>query len=379
MDPLVQWLDRIVPYVLGPMRTVPRDPLALGPLRARRCALGAARRQAVHDRCGTGTGRRRRRTLHAAPDGALDRRLRPVAGRAGPRRRVARRRRWERGHHYRHWPPSCAASAAWSTPGSSIESLDELPPARAVLLDTSPRQFVALAGPRLSRRAARPWARFRAGPGYLQGRLGARRPGALGGRAVSSNGHGARGRHLRRGGPGGGRGAGRSSRRAPVRAGGPALGRRPDPGPRRAAHAVGLLPRAQRIGRGHERADGGSRSSASRPGSATVVLARSVRTAAQAEAYDPNLLGGDINGGAATLRQTVFRPVASLESLPDAARGGVSLFGVDATRRRGARDVRCVGGPQRPARTVSADLDRPDVGAAVRIAGELRRRSVPRR
>ncbi len=35
-----------------------------------------------------------------------------------------------------------------------------------------------------------------------------------------------------------------------------------------------------------------------------------MRTAAEAESHNPNLLGGDVNGGAATLRQTVFRPVA---------------------------------------------------------------------
>ena len=29
VGPLVQWLDRIVPYVLGPMRSIPCDPLAL--------------------------------------------------------------------------------------------------------------------------------------------------------------------------------------------------------------------------------------------------------------------------------------------------------------------------------------------------------------
>jgi len=29
VGPLVDWLDRIVDYVLGPMRSVPRDPLAL--------------------------------------------------------------------------------------------------------------------------------------------------------------------------------------------------------------------------------------------------------------------------------------------------------------------------------------------------------------
>jgi phytoene dehydrogenase-like protein len=45
------------------------------------------------------------------------------------------------------------------------------------------------------------------------------------------------------------------------------------------------------------------------PGFKDLVLARTVRTAADAESHNPNLLGGDVNGGAATLRQTVFRPV----------------------------------------------------------------------
>jgi phytoene dehydrogenase-like protein len=34
---------------------------------------------------------------------------------------------------------------------------------------------------------------------------------------------------------------------------------------------------------------------------------------AQLEAYNPNLVGGDINGGAATLSQLFTRPVASLD------------------------------------------------------------------
>ena len=46
------------------------------------------------------------------------------------------------------------------------------------------------------------------------------------------------------------------------------------------------------------------------PGFRDLVLARAVRTASAAEATNPNLLGGDVNGGAATLRQTAFRPVA---------------------------------------------------------------------
>ena len=42
MGPLVDWLDRIVPYVLGPMRSVPRDPLALARFALVGHAVGAA-------------------------------------------------------------------------------------------------------------------------------------------------------------------------------------------------------------------------------------------------------------------------------------------------------------------------------------------------
>jgi phytoene dehydrogenase-like protein len=46
------------------------------------------------------------------------------------------------------------------------------------------------------------------------------------------------------------------------------------------------------------------------PGFRDLVIARSVRTAADAERHNPNQVGGDIGGGAGTLRQTVLRPVA---------------------------------------------------------------------
>jgi phytoene dehydrogenase-like protein len=44
------------------------------------------------------------------------------------------------------------------------------------------------------------------------------------------------------------------------------------------------------------------------PGFADLVLARTVRTAADEEADNPNYVGGDIGGGAATIGQTLFRP-----------------------------------------------------------------------
>ncbi len=48
------------------------------------------------------------------------------------------------------------------------------------------------------------------------------------------------------------------------------------------------------------------------PGFRDLILARHTMNTAQLEAYDPNLVGGDINGGAALLTQLFTRPVARL-------------------------------------------------------------------
>ena len=52
--------------------------------------------------------------------------------------------------------------------GVSVGSLDELPPARAVLCDVTPRQFLALAGARLPEGYRRCLERFRYGPGAFK-------------------------------------------------------------------------------------------------------------------------------------------------------------------------------------------------------------------
>ncbi len=44
------------------------------------------------------------------------------------------------------------------------------------------------------------------------------------------------------------------------------------------------------------------------PGFGDLVLARKTKTAVEAERINPNYVGGDIGAGAATLRQTLFRP-----------------------------------------------------------------------
>jgi phytoene dehydrogenase-like protein len=52
--------------------------------------------------------------------------------------------------------------------GRRVQSLDELPPARAVLLDLTPRQIVAVAGSRLPNGYRRQLERFRYGPGVFK-------------------------------------------------------------------------------------------------------------------------------------------------------------------------------------------------------------------
>jgi phytoene dehydrogenase-like protein len=52
------------------------------------------------------------------------------------------------------------------------------------------------------------------------------------------------------------------------------------------------------------------------PGFRECVLARSVRGPRELETMNPNLVGGDISGGAMTLRQLVLRPTATLYRTP---------------------------------------------------------------
>lgn len=49
------------------------------------------------------------------------------------------------------------------------------------------------------------------------------------------------------------------------------------------------------------------------PGFRDIILARHARDATEMERYNPNYVGGDINGGLATLRQIFFRPAARLD------------------------------------------------------------------
>ncbi len=307
MDPLVQWLDRIVPYVLGPMRSVPHDPLALG----RFALVGTPSARTAAKRFSTDAARA---LLAGAAAHSMQPLTAPLTAAFGLLLAAL--------GHGTGWPVVEGGSAAITTglagevrrlggvvhTGCPIASLAELPAARAVLLDTSPRQFVALAGPRLPGRAARPWERFRPGPGVckVDWALDGPVPWAAEScrRTVTV--------HV------GGTFDEVERAEAVVRSG------------RHAEQPFVLVaqpsvvdatraPEGQHTLWGYCHVPNGSSVDMSErmetqierfaPGFRDVVLARSVRTAAEMESYNPNLLGGDINGGAATLRQTVFRPV----------------------------------------------------------------------
>ncbi len=194
--------------------------------------------------------------------------------------------------------------------GRAVRRLDELPPARAVFLDLTPRQVLDLAGSRLPAGYRRRLRAFRYGPGAfkvdwaLSGPIPWRAPACaraatihVGGtleEIVASEAAAARGVL-----------AGRPfvlvaqpSLFDPTRA----------PLGRHTAWAYCHVPHGSS-------ADVTARIEAQierfAPGFRDLVLARSVRGPAELERDNPNLVGGDISGGALDLWQLVRRPVLS--------------------------------------------------------------------
>ena len=191
--------------------------------------------------------------------------------------------------------------------GRLVKGLDELPPARAVVLDVTPRQLVTMAGDALPRRGQRALSRYRYGPGVCKVDWALRGPVPWSAEACRQ----AVTVHV------GGTFEEIARSEADVNA-----GRHPDrpyclvtqpcvvdPGraPGGRAHAVGLLPRPERLVGGHDGQDRGA-DRALRAGFRDLILARSTFTAVDEEEHNPSYVGGDINAGAATLRQMVFRP-----------------------------------------------------------------------
>lgn len=191
--------------------------------------------------------------------------------------------------------------------GRWVDSLDTLPSAKATLLDVTPRQLLAIAGNRLSPRSRRALERFVYGPGVCKVDWALSGPvpwTAAACRETATV-------HI------GGTFAEVAASEAAVMA-----GRHPEwpycivvqPGvvdPSRAPDGGQTLWAYCHVPSGST-VDMSARIEAQierfAPGFRDLVLAKVTTTAGTEEQHNPNYVGGDINGGAATLRQTVFRP-----------------------------------------------------------------------
>ncbi len=191
--------------------------------------------------------------------------------------------------------------------GQMVNSLEELPPARAVFLDVAPRGFLRMAGDRLPPGYRRKLEGYRYGAGVFKMDFALSAPIPWKNAAVAE----AATVHL------GGTLAELSASERAVGRGGYAE----KPFVLLAQHSLFDATRAP-AGRqtvwAYCHVPNGSTVDMSRqieaqieryaPGFRDLILARSTRTAQAYEAYDPNYVGGDINSGVQDLRQLFTRP-----------------------------------------------------------------------
>ena len=203
-----------------------------------------------------------------------------------------------------------------------VTSLDELPPARAILLDVTPRQLLEIGGDRLSARTRRRAERFRYGSGVFKVDWALDGP-------VPWTADGPR-------------------RAATIHLGGTldeiagseaeiAAGRHPDrpyvlfvqyhpwdtsraPDGKTTAWAYCHVPAGSTVDM-TDRIEAQVERFA--PGFRDRILARATHSPARMEAHDANYIGGDINGGIQDIRQLIFRPWPSLD--PYRVGGGLYL------------------------------------------------------
>lgn len=199
--------------------------------------------------------------------------------------------------------------------GRSVRSLDELPPARTILCDLSPRPFLALARHRLPRSYVRALERYRYGPAVFKVDWALDGPIPWRDRACARAGT----VHL------GGRWREIAAALRQVWAGEPAdrpfvLLVQPTiadptraPAGRHVAWAYCHVPHASSV-------DMLSRIEAQierfAPGFRARVLDRATTTPADLERRNPNFVGGDIGAGLASLRQMIARPTWRTHATP---------------------------------------------------------------
>ena len=303
---LVENLDKVLPTVMGPMRSLPRHPVPAAAFAKRGLRSAAHVAQRFDTEAGraviAGTAAHSTLPLDAPLTGAFAIFLTAL------------------GHHH-GWPvieggssalvdalvAELASAGIRVQTGRRVDRLDSLPAASAILLDVAPRRLVELAGDRMPPRSRRALYRYRHGPGVckvdwaLSGPVPWRADVCR--RAVTL--------HV------GGTFDEVARAEAEVVA-----GRYPEhpfclvaqpcaADPSRAPEGWHTLWAYCHVPNGSD-VDMTERIEAQierfAPGFRDLVLARSARSAAQGEDYNPNFVGGDINAGSPTLRQTVFRP-----------------------------------------------------------------------
>ena len=196
--------------------------------------------------------------------------------------------------------------------GREVRSMADIPPSRAVLFDLTPRQVLAIAGDDLPRRYRRGLARYRYGPGTFK--VDWALDGPIPWRAEAC----ARAGTVHVGGPWeavaeseaaswGGRHpekpfvlVAQQSMFDPTRA----------PEGRHTGWAYCHVPQGSEVDMTDAMEAQIERFA---PGFRDRILARHTRNAVELEAYNANMIGGDIGGGANTLRQFLARPVARLD------------------------------------------------------------------
>jgi phytoene dehydrogenase-like protein len=199
--------------------------------------------------------------------------------------------------------------------GTRVQSIDELPRARAVLCDVTPRQLLALAGHRFPARYRRALECYRYGPAAykVDWALDAPVPWTAPACAQAATVH-----------------LGPSAEEIAAAERAAAAGRLPDPpfvlvaqpslfDPTRAPPGQHTLWAYCHVPLGST-ADMTERIETQierfAPGFRARILARHVLSPAGLERHNANLVGGDINGGTQDLRQLFLRPTARLYSTP---------------------------------------------------------------
>ncbi len=310
--PLVRDADKLAAELLQPVIHVPRHPLALARfgLSALWSARGLARHQFDDDAA---------RALFAGISAHSMLRLdRPLSSAFGLVLATCA--------HAAGWPMARGGAAAVAAALAAeladaggeivtdhrVASLADLPPARALIFDVTPRQLAAITRDRLSGAGRRRAGRFRYGSGVfkIDWALDGPVPWAADGprRAATV--------HL------GGTLDEIASAEAEV-----AAGRHPDrpyvlfvqyapwdpsraPAGRTTAWAYCHVPSGSTVDM-TERIE--AQVSRFAPGFRDRILARATHGPAEMEAYDENYVGGDINGGIQDIRQLIFRPWPALD------------------------------------------------------------------